>query len=229
MEKLKSGVPGFDDICGGGLVRNTVILLSGGCGTGKSTFALQFLIEGARNGENGLYLSLEDSQERIIENNAQFDWKLDKLIQDKKIIIQSSDIYDFDKLKTMIENLMEEYKAKRFVLDSTTILGLFFDNRYQLRKGMIDLNKMVKKLDCTPMFISEIPEDSKLLSTYGIEEFVADGVVVLYSIKKRDVYRRGITIRKMRGTNHSQKVHPMQITNTGILVFPSEELFGVSP
>ncbi|MFC2143472.1 ATPase domain-containing protein, partial [Candidatus Aenigmatarchaeota archaeon] len=91
---------------------------------------------------------------------------------------------------------------------------------------LLDLAQLLKRQGCTTIAIDETREAESTLSAFGVEEFVADGVVVLYYMKRGNIFLRAITIRKMRSTKHSLKIHPIEIHRPGgIIVYPYEEVF----
>lgn len=225
-ERTPTGVQGFDELIENGIQKNALILLAGATGTGKSTFAMEFLVKGAELGEPGVFVSLEEGIEENKKQMKAFGWEIEKLEKEKKLLIVHPELYDFEKLIQQIENDIEHIKAKRLVIDSISIISMFFKDKFKVRKSLLTLERRLKKLQCTTMAISETREESKGLSMYGVEEFIVDGVIVLYLIKKENMYSRGILVRKMRGTNHSLKIHPIQIKRPGgIIVYPNEELF----
>lgn len=226
MKTISSGIQGLDEILGGGLPENSLVLLSGTCGTGKSIFGMNFLIEGALHGEPGIYISLEESPESNIRQMEMFGWPVDDLINSKRIMIIQPELYNFDALLTTIEDSVDRIGAKRLVIDSISIIGMYFEDPYKVRKALLQLGTLLKKLKCTTIAIDEVREGEPSLSAYGVEEFVVDGVVMLYLIKRNNIYIRAVVVRKMRGMNHSTKLHPMEIRSPGgILIYPSQELF----
>ncbi len=224
--RLPTGVKGFDELVEGGFLQNSLVLVSGPTGTGKSTFCMHFLLEGAKRGENGLYISLELPSKQVLSEAAYFGWPVKELVQEGKLAVVKPELYDFDKLVSYIEDQVVKSKAQRVVLDSATLIGLYFKDQFKVRKAMLDLETALKRLNVTVLAVNEIPEGSTALSTYGVEEFVADGVIVFYLQKKENVFSRGVAVRKMRSTKHSLKIHPLQIARPGgITVYPSEEVF----
>ena len=226
LETIESGINGLDDILGGGVPQNSVVLLSGSCGTGKSIFGMNFLIEGALKGEPGIYISLEESPESNIKQMKLFGWPVDELIRKGKLMILQPELYNFDALLTTIEDSVDRIKAKRLVIDSISIIGMYFADPYKVRKSLLQLSTLLRKLKCTTFAIDEIKEGEPSLSAYGVEEFVVDGVIILYLIKRSNIYIRAAVVRKMRGMPHSTKIHPMEIKSPGgITIYPSQELF----
>jgi KaiC/GvpD/RAD55 family RecA-like ATPase len=226
VERIKSGIEGFDELIEGGIPKNSLILLTGSCGTGKTTFGMQFLYQGATlYNEPGIYITLEEDPERLIKNMQLYGWDIYKAMAEKKLLVIKAELYKFDALKSMIESNITRMGAKRVVIDTITSLGLFFKRPVELRRSIIEFGQLLKKLDCTVMMITEVPEGRPGISSFGVEEFICDGVVVLYYVRQKNVFYRAINVRKMRATNHSTKIHPVKITSEGITVYPKQELF----
>ena len=225
IKKVNVGVSGVDEILDGGIPENSLVLLAGTCGTGKTTFGLQFLYQGIKNGENGVYVTLEEIPERLELTASLFGWDLKKLEKEKKLLIIKPELYKYESLVADIEDAVKNINAKRLVIDSMAILGSYFSDSFELRRKVLELNEILKGLNCTTLAISEIEEGTNKISRYGIEEFTVDGVVILYYIKRENNFLRAIAVRKMRNTPHSSKIHPLEITNKGLEVFPTEEIF----
>ncbi|MDI6798687.1 MAG: ATPase domain-containing protein [Candidatus Aenigmarchaeota archaeon] len=227
IERVKTGIKGLDELMGGGIPRGSTVLLSGGAGTGKTLFGIQFLYNGAiRYKEPGVYVSLEEEPGRVIKNTLDaFGWDLNSLINKKLLSVIKAELYNFDKLKALIEDEVDRIKAKRLVIDQSAILGLFFEKKFQVRKSIFELSKMLKNLGCTTVIVSEIPEGTPAISSFGVEEFVADGIIILHFLREGNVLTRALSVRKMRTTYHDTGIHPIQITKKGIEVFPTEQVF----
>jgi KaiC/GvpD/RAD55 family RecA-like ATPase len=225
IERTKSGIKGLDPLLSGGFPRESTIMLTGGPGCGKTTFSMNYLVNGALEyGENGVYVSLEEEPERVIRNSsACFNFPIQELIKKKKLKFVRAELYDFDKLKIMIEDEVDALKAKRLVIDPTTIISLFFEKPLEIRRGILDLDRVVKKLGCTSLLICEVPEGMKGISAFGVEEFVADGIIVMYHFRG-EKYTRALSIKKMRATRHDVGLHPIEITKEGIVVYPNEDM-----
>lgn len=226
VARIKTGIDGLDELIEGGFPDNSVILLTGTCGTGKSMFAMNFLVYGAMHDEPGVYVSLEESMDETVREMKAFGWPVEDLIKSNKLLIVQPEMYNFDALMTTIEDAVDKIHAKRLVIDSASIIGMYFENEFKVRKSLLELSRMLKKLGCTTIAISEIREGSISLSPYGVEEYVVDGVVVLHYLKKGNMFIRAVSIRKMRSTRHSSKIHPIEIREVGgVIVYPSEQLF----
>ncbi len=215
----------------GGFPERKTILLAGGAGTGKSILSTQFLIYGAENGENGVYVTFNETPEEIIENTKAFGWSLEKLTETNKIIfvdalprdeyrIIERGPYDLSGLLTRIETAIKKNNSKRVVLDSVTSLIMSLQRKEVVRRDLNTLCGRLKQLDCTAILISELPEGAIGVSRYGVEEFVVDGIILLFFREFEMVRRRLIEIRKLRGSDHTIGKFPMEITDNGIVVRP---------
>ncbi len=224
-ERTLSGIPGLDDILFGGFPRNSLVVISGDPGSGKTCMCLEFLFLGAtKYDEHGVYVSLEESEDEILRTADGFGWDFRKLIEEKKILILSIELYDFDKLKNTVEDAVARINAKRLVIDPGVVFRLYFDRELDARKRLLSLGRMLKKIDCTAIITNEISLD-KTTSLFGLEEYVADGVLLLYHTQLEQRFVRSIGILKMRGTKISEKLHPIAITKQGIKVLSKHELF----
>lgn len=233
LNKARSGIDGFDELVKGGLPREKSVLITGGTGTGKSTFAMQFVYKGAKvYDEPGIYVTMEESVSSILKNASTYGWDVEGLQKRERIAfidvspavngqlrrIDAADLY------SSVSTLWKKIGAKRIVIDPITVFGMQVDNVMQLRQDLLRFSSLLKQLDATVLFVTEIPEDSQALSRYGVEEFISDGVVVLYYSRVGGLRVRGIEVRKMRGTSHKEGTFPLKIGETGLVVYPSGKI-----
>ncbi len=233
LSKVRSGIDGFDELVLGGMPRGQTVLITGGTGTGKSTFAMQFIYKGAKvYDEPGIYVTMEETMPSILKNASTYGWYVEGLQKEHKIAmidvspavsgqirrVDAADIF------SNISALWKKIGAKRIVIDPITVFGMQVDNPMQLRQDLIRFSSLLKQLDATVLLVTEIPEDSQALSRYGVEEFIADGVVVLYYSKVGGLRVRGIEVRKMRSTSHKEGIFPLKIGEAGLVVYPSGKL-----
>lgn len=220
IARVQTGLAGLDRVLQGGIPAGSITLLSGACGTGKSTFAMQFLYEGAkRYGEPGVYVTLEEDPKKLVENMALFGWDLQELIKKKKLMVIKPEVYKFDSIKQIIGDAIDKIGAKRLVVDSYSVLLTYFNDPYEIRNGLVQLDREIKKMNCTALVISDIKDNSEIFSTTGVEEFIVDGVIVLYLVKnprKPLESERAISVRKMRATSHPLMSFPFSISRSGI-------------
>jgi KaiC/GvpD/RAD55 family RecA-like ATPase len=237
-EKIKTGIPGFDEICNGGLLRNRAYVVEGMCGAGKSIFGLQFLYNGAvQYNEPGMLLSTEERPDSIRANASNLGWNLAELegkgmlsIIDgsfAKIGIPSTEKYlDFkpsniDKTILTLIKVKEDTGAKRLVVDSLTALSQdYLDRAGRYRKALLKMTTLLDLAGLTTLFLVEARAPG------GVESFVTEGAITLYFKRKENLRVRGIEIHKLRGSDHSHKIHAIDIGHGGIVVHPAEELYG---
>jgi len=242
QDRVKTGVEGFDEICDGGLIRDRSYLLSGGTGSGKTIFAIQFLYNGIMQyGEKGILVATEERPEQIRRDMLNFGWDLRKLEDEKKLaIIDASatkigipsqeryvDVRPFD-LRSMIDQIVtvqEEIDAGRTVVDSTTAIGYSLNgDASRIRLELLKLAATLDILGLTSLLTCEVV-DEKHPSRFGVEPFVTEGTIALYYRRTENVRVRSIEIYKMRGSDHSRKLHPYEVTARGIIVHPHEEIY----
>ncbi|MDP8012713.1 MAG: gas vesicle protein GvpD [Nanoarchaeota archaeon] len=225
IQRVKSGIEGFDDIVKGGIPAGDVVLLTGTPGSGKTTFSMQFLAYGARNGEKGVYFTLEESANSIIKQFSVFDPGIVDLIKNGSLKIVEVPLVDFDTFKETLTSEIEGAQAKRVIIDSITYFQMFFPDVISIRKGIIEVATILRTHNTAGILVGEIPYGEEKLSSFGVEEFAADAVVALYLIEKESTFLRAIRVVKMRGTDHLTKFCPMEITDKGIVIYPNAELF----
>ncbi len=215
--RVPTGLPKLDSLLEGGFMKNSMILVTGGTGTGKTIMSLQFLWEGLQKGEPCVYLSLEEDPEDIKADARQFGWDLEKYEEKGLFRIMFHDPFETD-VSSVLVNQIEYIKAKRLVVDSMSMLGLYMKDQATVRKQLGKLMKAVRNAECTTIVTSEIVEESKALSRFGVEEFVVDGVIVLNYLGIGQEANRSLQIRKMRRTNHGKDIYPFKMTTKGIVL-----------
>jgi circadian clock protein KaiC len=248
--RTKTGIQGLDKALMGGFPQGNAILISGGAGTGKSTFCLQYLVNGAiLFGEKGLYISTEQNRNELFKQAAGFNWKLDDLEQKNLLKIVYYDLTNGDNFLENLNQLVTEYKPKRIIIDSLTTLidslmvaGITEGKGFSLvqiaetvnpiprteqiinKSILYSLFKEIKKMNVTTLLTAEMPEDEKSLSADGVSEFVADGVLVLYFLGIGGLDSRSLRIRKMRYTNHSKDILQYEIKSSGVEISENGEI-----
>jgi KaiC/GvpD/RAD55 family RecA-like ATPase len=238
IDRVKTGIPGLDELIEGGFPRGDTILVAGKAGTGKSILATQFIYKGATEyNEPGVFVTLEEPPHLIKRNMLRFGMDLDGLIKEGKISIvdlsPSKEVtpvtigeypsFDLSGLQAIIMNHVKKINAKRVVLDTLSIMAYKFRSRDILREEFFKLAAAITRTGCTLMITSEIPAQDHGLGVFDIEAFLASGVIVLYNEKISDTSRsRSIEVLKLRGSKHSSRIHSMRITDEGIRVWPGE-------
>ncbi|MBN2042351.1 MAG: AAA family ATPase [Candidatus Aenigmarchaeota archaeon] len=226
IKRLKSGIPGFDEISGGGIPKGQIILLSGAPGTGKTTMCTQYVYEGLKShNENGIFLSFEETSESIRKTSAEFGWNFEEFERMNKFSFVKYDPYHVEEIFDLLESKIRDTGAHRVVIDSISALGLYVRDKAELRRMIFNLSTILRNLDCTTLMVSEIVPGTKGISRHGVEEFVADGVVVLYYERNNLAFNRAVQVWKMKSSNHSNKLHPYKITENGVKINPAEEAY----
>ncbi len=219
IPRVTSGIPGLDPLIQGGFVRNSVNLVTGGTGTGKTILAAQFLWEGLKKGEPGVYITMEEHPDDLKMDVAQFGMDFSKYEKQGICSIDYFDPAQVNNLAAAILNSIKTIGAKRLVIDSTSVIGLTIENEMMIRRKLLSLIDAVKRQSkCTVLLTTEITEDSKGLSRWGVEEFVVDSVIVLNYLGIGEETNRSLSVRKMRRTKHGTDVYQLAISNKGLIV-----------
>lgn len=243
-KRVPTGISGFDELCDGGLLRDRTYLISGISGAGKTNFALQFLFNGiTKYSENGIFIAMEERPEHLRDNLENFGLNIRAMEDEGKLAIidagstklglptnekyVDSRPFDIRALMDQVIEIQEDINAKRLVLDSTTSIGFFLNDPSELRIELLKLSTTFEILGLTSMMTCEIVDDSQP-SRFGVENFVTEGTIMMYYKRHDNVRTRSLEIYKMRGSDHSNKIHPYEIGKYGIAVHPNEEVYGNS-
>ncbi len=243
IDRVKTGIPGLDELIEGGFPRGDTILIAGKAGTGKSILAIQFLYKGVTEyNEPGVLVTLEEPPHLIKRNMQRFGMNLEELektgmfsivdLSPQKEItpvkIGEYPSFDLSGLEAIILNHMKKVKAKRVVIDTLAILAYKFRSRDILREEFFKICATITRHGATLLLTSEVPAHHDGLGVFDIEAFLASGVIVLYNEKISQTSRtRSIEVLKLRGSKHSSRIHSMRITDEGIRVWPGEISPGV--
>jgi len=232
MKKIKTSINYVDDLLYGGIPERNVVLLSGGPGTGKTIFSQQFLWNGLVNGENGVYVALEEHPYQIKQNMLQFGWDVRKFEEEGKFAMvdaftagigkakefEKYIVYDLTDIREFIDVLREAIKdtnAKRVVIDSVTTL--YINKPAIARSIVLQLKRVLAGLGVTSIFVSQVSVGERGFGGPGVEHGV-DGIIRLDLDEIDGELVRSFLIWKMRGTKHSMKRHLMEITDKGVIV-----------
>ena len=226
--KSLTGIKGLDDIMGGGLPKERTTLLLGSAGCGKTIVAMEFLVNGITLfNEPGVFLSFEERTDELVINSKSLDYNLDRLVAENKLYLENLQInryeimqagkYDLEGLFVRLEQAINKVKAKRVVLDSLDALFFGLDS-YILRSEFKRLLSWFKEKKITAIITAEIGDS--FLTRHGLEEYVADCVLILNNRITNQISTRRIRILKYRGTMHGNNEYPFIIDEKGISVFP---------
>jgi circadian clock protein KaiC len=252
---LKTRVSTFDDlITKKGIERGNTILLSGGCGTGKTVFSMQSLYHGALEGERGIYISLvEDSDKLRRHMKSNFGWDVEAYESKGLLSIQKVDAFALaEDVTSMFENQQEltaadvclfrdhtegdislvdsrkikiPFKPDRIVIDSIPSLGAAFRNKDCYRMYLQAMIEALNQHNSVNFLLSETEQEPDRYSRTGVEEFLVDGVFVLYNLRKGQVRRRAMEILKLRCSDHVKEMVPYMITGEGVNILAGDKVF----
>ena len=232
-ERVDVGIPGLNEILYGGIPRRNVVLLSGGPGTGKSIFGQQFLYAGFIRGEPGVLVTLEEHPVQVRINMERFGWEPRRYEQEglfaivdaftagvgeaakrERYVVRDSD--DIPSLLDTIRQAINDVKAERAVIDSVSTL--YMTKPMLARSTLMLIKKVLAGLGCTAILISQVSVTDRGFGGPGVEH-AADGIIRLDLDEFQGELKRSIIIWKMRGTGHSMRRHPFDITDKGIVVY----------
>lgn len=229
LKKSPSGIAGFDEITGGGLPTGRPTIVCGGPGCGKTMFAMEFLIRGATEfGEPGVLMTFEETGEEMSRNVESLGFNVQSLVDKKKLFldyvriepseIQETGEYDLEGLFVRLEHAVESVGAKRVVLDTVEAIFSGFGNPGMLRAEIRRLFRWLKDHGLTTVITAERGE--RILTRYGLEEYVSDCVVSLDHRVNDQISTRRMRIVKYRGSSHGTDEYPFLIDKKGFSVLP---------
>lgn len=233
LEKAPTGIRGLDEITGGGLPRNRPTLVCGGPGCGKTLMGIEFLVHGAiDHDEPGVFLAFEETEEELARNVATLGFDLKRLAAQKKLMtdyirverheIEETGEYDLEGLFIRIGAAIDAIHAKRVVLDTIEVLFAGLMNHGIVRAELRRLFRWLKEKGVTAVITGE--RGQGMLTRYGLEEYVADCVILLDNRMTDQVSTRRLRVVKYRGSAHGSNEYPFLITSQGLSVFPVTSL-----
>ncbi len=230
VPKSPTGIRGFDEVTEGGLPKGRPSLVCGGPGSGKTLFAMEFLVKGATEfNEPGVFVAFEETPEELAKNVKSLGFDLDELVRQKKLVldhvrIERSEIevtgeYDLEGLFVRLGYLVDSVKAKRVAIDTLEALFAGLPNEAILRAELRRLFRWIKERGLTAVITAERGAEGRL-TRHGLEEYVSDAVVVLDHRVTEQVSTRRVRIVKYRGSFHGTNEYPFLIERDGISILP---------
>lgn len=233
LEKLPTGIVGFDQIANGGIPRGRSTLLSGTAGSGKTVMALQFLLAGVRTyDENGVFVTFEEAPTDLMQNVRSFGWDLEGLVADRRIAVVdatpepgeetiTAGAYDLSALLARIEAGIRSVNAKRVILDAVGALFPQLTDPNIIRRELHRISAGLRRLGVTTLVTMERTDEEGGVGRWGVEEFVADNVIVLRNRLEQEKRRRTVEILKFRGATHHKGEYPFTIdSGDGVTIIP---------
>lgn len=231
IDRIDIGIEGLDDMILGGVPKRSLMVAIGSAGTGKTTFGLQFLRKALEDGGSGVYITLEESRERILDTADEKGWEFSTYEADGRLAVVDLDPVEMANSLSSIRNdlprLVEEFGADRLVLDSVSLLEMMYDHPSKRRSEVFNFTRSLKDAGVTTMLTSEADQSTPYVSRHGIVEYLSDAVFVLQYVRGDDFRetRLAIEIQKIRDANHSRETKPYELTNEGISVYQQANIF----
>ncbi|MEF8847699.1 MAG: ATPase domain-containing protein [Candidatus Thermoplasmatota archaeon] len=239
---FETGIDGFDNLFEQkGIPEGSTVLVAGGPGTGKSIFCRQLCYNAIKNGKSCMYVSFEEERERIIESMKHFGWNIDEFVDSGKFIIQKINPLDILRMKFgSIEGSGSatelSYKIKPLVIPKgfdpdviaidtlSAVLSASITKDKNKRVYLEQFFRFFTDTGATSFLITETESMPTKYSESGIEDFLADGILVFYNIAKEDRRENALEVLKMRDCKHEKKIVSIDITDEGIKVFPDKSV-----
>jgi KaiC/GvpD/RAD55 family RecA-like ATPase len=232
--RISTGVLGLDEIIEGGLIEGRVIVVSGAPGAGKTTLGVQFLRDGAKRGENGIYLSILEDPRVVVKDQSAYDPDITHLYKEKKLLFIDAGPLTIGELMDMgkeeetdeasqpvsptymlkrVAPLIDKFDVKRLVIDSALSLRFDYDENVA-RKEINRFIRTLKSLNCSTILLSELTDPN----AYAIEHFASHGVIFMHHFMHNRNMVRAVQVIKMRGTKHDNQLHPLEFSSNGLIV-----------
>jgi circadian clock protein KaiC len=230
IPRLDVGIEGLDEMIQGGIPLKHLIVVIGSAGTGKTTFGLQFLHHGLRNGENAVFITLEQSHEAIVATANEWGWDFEQYEDEGRLAVVDLDPVEManslDNIQAELPQLIKDFNADRLVLDSVSLLEMMYDDQAKRRTEVFDFTRALKKAGVTTFLTSEASESNAYASRHGIIEYLTDAVFVLQYVRgETQETRLAVEIQKIRNANHSREQKPYEMTDEGISVYQQANIF----
>jgi circadian clock protein KaiC len=222
-DRCVTGVHGLDEILRGGIPYGSTVLCSGTCGSGKTTLAMEFLVRGALAGEACAHFTATEPSVKLLENIRQFEFFDMNMVDTGLINVFDMDVlyswlglekssFDLDDVHALIKaivDIVNTIGVTRLVIDSVTTLCYKIKSEQLIRDFLFTLGKKLSTLGCTTHW-----------SSFGVEEAIADGIIVMGDVERMGHLLRFLQVVKMRGTAHSRAKHAIELTPIGVMLTP---------
>ncbi len=237
-EFCKIGIDELDLKLGGGIPSGNTVLMVGSSGSGKTTLSMQFLANGAKMGERGVFFTITEPLFKLTKNMENFSFYDKKMIEEGNVNIidlriiserlgldaEKYSVEDASALLDVLKDIADELQVKRLVIDSITALCYRLKTNEMIRDFIFKLGSSLASMGCTTILTSEVPparQGNLQYSKYGIEEFIADGIMYLGDIDRKGDLIRTLQLIKMRGTAHSRSKVAVAISSeNGVQITP---------
>ncbi len=231
IPRIDLGIDGLDNMIEGGVPERSLMVTIGPPGSGKTTFGMQFLDAGLEQGQPGVFITLEESTDRVIRSATEKGMPYDEYAETGQLAVVDLDAIDMANslrsIQTELVDLIEDFGATRLVLDSVSLLEMMFEDRAVRRNEIYSFTKLLKQAGVTTMLTSEVSDDNPYVSRHGIVEYLTDAVFFLQYIRPEDFQetRMAVEIQKIRDANHSREKKPYEISDAGLSVYEQATIF----
>ena len=231
--RVSTGVPGFDRLVEGGLLKNRLYVLSGPPGSGKTTFSAHFINQGVNEGEKCLYVSMHETRNELISDMSGFNFGFERAMESKRVgflNVFDSDSRDLliprehgdyrsnvQNMTNRVVNFIRKHGIDRLVFDSTMLLRYFYSDD---SRTFIQFISSLKQADATTLLVSEMTDPA----AYSDEHYLAHGVVFFHNFLESGSMTRGVQVIKMRGTAIDCDIRQISFSDGGLRVHPDEKV-----
>lgn len=231
VEKLPTGIEGFELITMGGLPKHRPTLVSGSSGSGKTIFTMEIVYRSvAMFDRPAVFFTMEEPAVDIVRNIKRMGWDIETPLRDGKLLIVDlspepvqlleTGTYDLEGLMAQIRYVIDNVGAKLVVLDSIGSLFQQFADAATIRREIFRITHLLRGLGVTTILTAERLSEYGTISRHGVEEFVSDNVIILRNVLKAEKVRRTMQVLKMRGDEHFKGEYPFTIATGGISILP---------
>ena len=219
--RVKTGIAELDTMLKGGFMEGDAVLIAGSAGSGKTTLGLQYLVNGVKYGEPGVYVTFEQLPDQIYRDAKNFGWDLRQLEDDDKfrLICTSPNLMLESSGETILDEVLDEIQPRRVVIDSLSHLEMFVEKK-NMRKEAYQLINFLKTKGMSSLLIwesSPIAGTGLNVTEMGLS-FLVDCIVALKPIEIESSLRKAVMILKMRGSDHDKQLREFEITSTGVKI-----------
>jgi circadian clock protein KaiC len=220
--RVKTGVPGLDKMLNGGLLPGSIVLVRGAPGTGKTSLAMQFLLEGARSDEPGLLITFEEFPASLYRDAASLGWELEPLEWERKLhlMFTSPEVFlaGLEIPDSPLNRLLREVNIRRVALDSVTHFGRLTSDAHELRHIYTRVINSLRREGVTSMLLGEESRSEAVRADRGGLSFTVDVIILLRYVEVESAVQRAIAVLKMRGSDHDKGIHRYDIGKGGLVV-----------
>lgn len=231
MIRVSTGIEGLDEMVDGGIPAGHTVLVIGPAGSGKTTFALQFIWNGLVKDEACMFISLEEDEPKLLKTASKYGWDFQRYIDKGTLSLVKLDAVDVSttmtRLKSELPKIIDSAGVSRVVIDPFTLLEMVYGTDHDRRVQTFELCDIISKTGATTVITSEVGENGRS-SWFGLMEYVVDGVIVLRNTPitgNEDRIVFSILVTKMRWSNHAMDSKPYVITKEGIVVHSKAAVF----